>query len=127
MEADSGDRLALLLSQILPRLPLLFVCLVGMVVALVYRARAPYAALLAGLGAALQFFVTSVSGVVFVVLTAPGSSYLQDHAALSRLLSTLGFAYAVLEAIAVGLLLLAAFQGRARSPAASGDARPEAR
>jgi hypothetical protein len=112
---DASSAIFQLLSQLAVRLPLLLVCLVGIVLALNGRARAPRAALFAALGAGI-LLLDSLFSLAWYQFAFP--LLMRNNAGLRMIgwvNAVVSFLFNLGSALGVGLLLTAAFTGRTRA------------
>lgn len=102
-------------ATFLPRLPFFFICVTGIVLALMNwnQHRKPAIFVLSGSAALLLGFVLAFS-VHLVAINHTGSG--RSAAEIGTLITVLGIFQSLLSALGYGLLLVAAFIGRNRPP-----------
>ena len=112
---NSTNSLAPLIPMILPRIPFLIVCIIGIVVGLVQLGshRKPAFLVLAGSGLLGFGFVISL-GMNFLTIQRAQSG--GSHAELAAILGVLGFVQGLFSAAGYGALIGAAFIDRNPPP-----------
>jgi len=117
---SSTNTLIMLLSQMVMSAPLLLVYLVGMIMAGRWWRRAPRPAMLAMTGLALLLVATLVGSATQAILIGnPGPG---GMASVATRMQVFGFAFMLVRAAGMALVVLAVFAGR--STASGFDVRP---
>jgi hypothetical protein len=102
--------------QLVAQTPVLLVYLVGIVLALVFRARAALASTLALAGLALLLTVSIVQPFVFQLVLRSQIDAGSQGADIGRVIGFLGVVGSLLHAAGLGLLIAAVFAPRASAP-----------
>ena len=122
---DVGPILQLLLSALLVQIPVLLAILVGVILAFVFWRRNAKVSLLVIAALALTFVVRVGSVLQSVMVPYLVSVQMWEIQQIRSLTSCLGIVWSLLSAVALGLLLAAAFGWRKGGDAEAGGSGPE--